>query len=465
MEPPVRTDSESLQDEKVKVLRRGANGPALAYRENVRLAVPSPRPPWDRKVLWPLLHGLVGALFPLGLWLASYPTWRVLAVGALLCANWARILVFEPTVVPIPSSSDTPAPGEAPSTAAWLLGVASQFAVVGLTGGLRSPFVVAMLGPLSSMLVSFGWARETKVAVAIARAGAIALVVLPASWLGPQVPAPWFARLVGLTLFATILLHSSFLVALGRALMESRIRADRVRERMAQDGLARPRELEQLGAQLSHELKNPLGAIKALVQLSRNDARDDSTRERLLVAENEIDRMTVILHEYLSFSRPLDRLRRQELSLGALADEVLELLDAQASGAGIALLRSGDAVVEADPRRLREALFNLVANAIDAIARDGYVEVRIASLELAARIEVRDSGRGMPPEVLERVGTPFFTTREQGTGLGAAMARAAFAQHGGELSYSTEPGRGTTAIGILPFTREKDSRGAATPRR
>jgi len=127
--------------------------------------------------------------------------------------------------------------------------------------------------------------------------------------------------------------------------------------------------------------------------------------------------MTFILHEYLSFSRPLDRLRRQELSLGALAVEVLELLDAQASGAGIALRRSGDAVVEADPRRLREALFNLVANAIDATARDGSVEVRIASLELAARIEVCDSGRG------------------------------------------------TTAIGTLPVTREKDSRGAATPRR
>jgi signal transduction histidine kinase len=93
------------------------------------------------------------------------------------------------------------------------------------------------------------------------------------------------------------------------------------------------------------------------------------------------------------------------------------------------------------------------------------VDVRIAARDGAAEIRVRDSGRGMPREVLERVGTPFFTTREQGTGLGAAMARAAFAQHGGELRYSSEVGRGTTVTGILPFTQEKLFSGAVTARR
>jgi signal transduction histidine kinase len=319
------------------------------------------------------------------------------------------------------------------------------------------------MGPLSSMLVRFGWARETKIAVRIAVAGAAALVLLPASWLGPQVAAPWFARLVGLTLFASIFLHSSFLIAMSRALTESHVRADRVRERMTQDALARARELEQLSAQLSHELKNPLGAIKALVQLSRYDACDEASRERLEVAENEVERMNGILQEYLSFSRPLDRLRREHLSLGALADEVLELLDAQASSAGVALRRRGDAEVEADPRRLREALFNLVANALDATAPGGKVDVHIERRNGAAEVEVRDSGRGMPREVLDRVGTPFFTTREQGTGLGVAMARAAFAQHGGSLEYRSEEGRGTTATAKLPLRNGRSSIGAPSP--
>ena len=79
-----------------------------------------------------------------------------------------------------------------------------------------------------------------------------------------------------------------------------------------------------------------------------------------------------------------------------------------------------------------------------------------------AQVEVRDSGRGMPREVLERVGTPFFTTREQGTGLGVAMARAAFRQHGGSLEYQSEEGRGTVVIGTLPV-EERRAVGASSP--
>jgi len=88
------------------------------------------------------------------------------------------------------------------------------------------------------------------------------------------------------------------------------------------------------------------------------------------------------------------------------------------------------------------------------------VEVRIVQRDGLAQVEVRDSGRGMPPEVLERLGTPFFTTREQGTGLGVAMARAAFTQHGGSLDYQSEEGRGTTVVGTLPLQQERRNIGA-----
>jgi signal transduction histidine kinase len=435
------------------------SGPALASAAEM---APDHLPAWAWrfKWLWPAVHALVAVLFTLGLWRAGYPEWRMLAVATVFAANWARNVIFKLTVLPV-RAMEKPMACTGPSTAAWLMGVASQFVIVGLSGGFRSPFLVGTLGPLSSMLVRFGWARETKMAMSVVGLGAAALIVLPAPWLGPQVSAPWFARLAALTLFAVLFLHSSYLIAMTHALNESHGRTDRVRERMAQDALARAKELEQLSAQLSHELKNPLGAIKALVQLSRRDACDEASRERLEVAENEVERMNGILQEYLSFSRPLDRLRRERLLLGALADEVLELLDAQASGAGIALHRSGDAEVEADSRRLREALFNLVANAIDATGPGGRVEVQIGRREGAVEVRVRDSGRGMPREVLDRVGTPFFTTREQGTGLGVAMARAAFAQHGGSLQYSSEEGHGTTVTAILPFAQARRGSGAS----
>ncbi len=310
------------------------------------------------------------------------------------------------------------------------------------------------------MLVTYGWSRETKLAMGVVAIGAAAFIVLPAGWLGPTVAEPWFSRLAGLTLFAVAFLHSSYLIAMTKALTESHLRADKARDQLVQDAMARARELEQLSAQLSHELKNPLGAIKALVQLSKRDACDDASRERLEVAENEVERMNCILTEYLSFSRPLDRLRRQRLSLGALADEVLGLLGGQAAATGVELRRAGEAQVEADPRRMREAIFNLVTNALDATGRGGSVEIRLAERGGAAQVEVCDSGRGMPREVLDRLGTPFFTTREQGTGLGVAMARAAFTQHGGSLEYQSEEGRGTTAVGILPIAAQRGQVGA-----
>lgn len=409
---------------------------------------------WPRSMrwLWPLAHGLVSALFTAGLWAAGYPRWRTALVGALLLGNWLRNMVFKHLVLAV-NRSEKPKACTLSSTAAWLMGIASLFVVIGLSGGLRSPFLIAMMGPLSGMLVYFGWSRETKAALRVVAVGFFALVVLPNEWLGPTVQSPWFARLAGLTLFSAIFLHSTYLVAMTRALRESLGRTDRARERLAQEAMARARELEQLSAQLSHELKNPLGAIKALVQLSRRDACDDASRERLGVAENEIERMHSIIQEYLSFSRPLDRLRREPVALGALADEVLELLGAQAGNARVDLRRSGDADVEVDPRRVREAVFNLVANAIDATPPGGTVQVSIARRDGVAELQVVDSGRGMPREVLERVGTPFFTTREQGTGLGVAMARAAFSQHGGSLEYRSVEGRGTTVTGIIPVDR------------
>jgi signal transduction histidine kinase len=414
---------------------------------------------WKWKIKGPLLAG-VSSLFVVWLWMAGYPAWRTAAVAFFVLANIVRNIVFKHAVIPeqVAQAPDC----NRPNTMAWQIGLASQFVMAALSGGLRSPLLVCTMGPMASMVLVYGWSQDTKKAMGITAAGALSLIVLPAAWFGPSVPEPWFSRLAGLALFSVAFFHGSYLVAMTRALHEVRTRAERAREQMAQEAIARARELENLSAQLSHELKNPLGAIKALVQLSRKDACDELSRERLEVAEHEVERMNGILTEYLSFSRPLDRLKRESLSLAALADEVIELLAGQAASAGVSLRRVGEAPVEADPRRLREALFNLVSNALDATARDGTVEICIDQRDGSACVEVRDSGRGMTREVLERVGTPFFTTREQGTGLGVAMARAAFAQHGGSLEYRSEEGRGTTATGTLPL-RERSQGGAAAP--
>ena len=113
--------------------------------------------------------------------------------------------------------------------------------------------------------------------------------------------------------------------------------------------------------------------------------------------------MEVILRDYLSFSRPLDDLRSQPLALGALADEVLAVLEARAEVAAVALKRSGGgARAVGDPRRLKEALLNLIANAIEATRQGGEVEVSVVGGTDQATIEIRDTGRAYSLSILSR---------------------------------------------------------------
>jgi two-component system, NtrC family, sensor histidine kinase HydH len=226
---------------------------------------------------------------------------------------------------------------------------------------------------------------------------------------------------------------------------------DKAREDVIVAATGRERSLECIGSKVAHELKNPLSAVKGLVQLLARSADDDRTRERLRVIDGEVSRMETILRDYLSFSRPLDDLRPEPVEVGAVADEVLAVLEARAESAGVTLIRSGGpAEATCDPRRLKEALLNLIANALEATPRRGSVEVAVSGGEEGAVIVVRDTGRGIKPEDLARVGTPFFTTREGGTGLGVVLARAVIRQHGGELRFDSEVGRGTTATVRLP---------------
>jgi signal transduction histidine kinase len=207
---------------------------------------------------------------------------------------------------------------------------------------------------------------------------------------------------------------------------------------------------DPLGAKVAHELKNPLTGVKALVQLGLRNPAESPSHARLAIVEKEIARMQELLNGYLSSSRPLDEVRPARVELGPLVSDALLLLSGRASEGRMRLIARGDATVEADPRRLKEALLNLVANAIEATPPGGEVLIEVRPSNAHAEIVVSDTGHGMAPETLRRVGTPYFTTREGGTGLGVVLARSVFAQHGGSLRYESEPGKGTIARATLP---------------
>ena len=338
---------------------------------------------------------------------------------------------------------------------------------IACTGGLHSPLLVALLPVATARVLSSGWSRRSQVQILLIGVAAVAMAAVPSAWFGQPLPPRTYAIIAALVLAAAAVLHSHYVGFLASTLQDAVWDALEARQQFAAEALARSRELEQLGARLSHELKNPLAAIKALAQLGSRAAGDPDEREQLETIVSEAERMRGILQEYLSFSRPLEKLRVEPVAVGDLAREVLAVLAGCADQASVAMRASGDALATADSRRLKEALLNLVANAVEATPPGGRVDVTVSAADGLARIAVADSGAGMAPEVLERIGTPFFTTRESGTGLGVLLARAVFMQHGGSLTYESTPGVGTTALATLPASRPErsDPRVEATARR
>jgi signal transduction histidine kinase len=338
----------------------------------------------------------------------------------------------------------------------------AAFATLGagivVTGGVHSPLMVLVLC-FPGLLVLRGFSRATQFNLLIVVATML-VAVLAGPRIGPAVPEPWFSLFTLIFFVLGLALSVSHVMTISRTLDTSTRELLWARDKAAEEATARARELELISSRLSHELKNPLTAIKGLVQVTLRSTCDAETRERLAVVDSEIDRMNGILQDYLTFARPLAPPSLAPRRLEALVDDVLAVLEARAQESGVKLGRAGEARASVDERRLRQALVNLVDNAIDASSAGGEVLVSLERRAGQAVVTVRDGGQGMSAEVLARLGTPFFTTRERGNGLGVMVARGIFRQHGGSLEFASEVGRGTTATGTLPAGGEEVADGS-----
>jgi signal transduction histidine kinase len=325
-----------------------------------------------------------------------------------------------------------------------------------LTGGLASPLWPSLVGATLGTFYVFGRERESAIAGGYTTVLVLAIALLPADLCGPPIARPYHVALAAWSILFTLFILRLTSVSMSDSYQQIGDALTRSREDVIDAATCRARSLESIGSKVAHELKNPLSAIKGLVQLLARSAADERSRERLEVVAGEVSRMEHILRDYLTFARPLEELNPAPVDLGAIADDVLAVLEARAEAAGVTLARTGGPVVaRGDARRLKEALLNLVANALEATPREGSVEVGVSRDDAQAVMTVRDTGKGISVEDLARIGTPFFTKREGGTGLGVVLARAAIRQHGGDLCYESEPGHGTLATVRLPLRSEE----------
>jgi signal transduction histidine kinase len=212
----------------------------------------------------------------------------------------------------------------------------------------------------------------------------------------------------------------------------------------------RAQELAALLGEIAHELKNPLASIKGLSSLMAHEAPPGKASERLSVLRGEVDRMQTIVEEFLNFSRPLVPLSVEDVDIQALATEVVAMHEGMARERGLTLLAAGDSrTVRCDPRKVKQALINLVQNALEASPAGGAVEVDvIAGAE--AHLRVMDRGPGVDASLGERIFEPGVTSKARGSGLGLTIARSLARQHGGDLILSPREGGGTVAVLRFP---------------
>jgi signal transduction histidine kinase len=223
----------------------------------------------------------------------------------------------------------------------------------------------------------------------------------------------------------------------------------------------RTERLAQLGALLAgfaHEVRNPLSTIGLNLQLVLEEfeeaatPRDRRLHKRLSTVQAEVQRLRKILEEFLSFARAPEPKPKPE-DLNERLQTLVEFSAPELGERGIALRfypspEVGKVALDWD--HLQAALVNLLRNAGEAIEGAGEVWMATSREGDEVVIRVTDTGRGIPPELHSRVFEPYFSTKSTGTGLGLPTTRRIVEEHGGTLSFSSEPGKGTQFTIRLP---------------
>ncbi|MEW6324469.1 MAG: ATP-binding protein [Nitrospirota bacterium] len=214
--------------------------------------------------------------------------------------------------------------------------------------------------------------------------------------------------------------------------------------------------LAEMAAGVAHELRNPLASLSGVMQILRAELSPKGEHRKLMdIALREMDRLDTIIAAFLTSTRPVD-LHVARCNAAAILDETVKLLythaDFRPSIAVRQEFESPEIWLMADPDQLRQVVWNLLLNAVQAMPQGGTLLVQAARRPGDAGVEVsiRDTGRGIKPEHLSQVFTPFFTTRHGGSGLGLAIVHRIVEAHRGRIHIDSRERHGTTVTLSLP---------------
>ena len=220
-------------------------------------------------------------------------------------------------------------------------------------------------------------------------------------------------------------------------------------------------QLNTLARELVHEIRNPLNSVNLNLQLIEEDLGAIETREAAEALErtrrtrSEIARLNQILTDFQRFAR-LPPLTFRQCDLPALIEEVLEFTAPEAQSRNIEVVREMQALppVALDSDQFKQALWNLIINATQAMKNGGRLTVRALALKGSVQIDVEDTGEGISPTIADRIFDLFVNTKEGGTGVGLAIVKRVIEGHGGTVAVASRPNEGATFSIVLPINRQ-----------
>jgi signal transduction histidine kinase len=336
-------------------------------------------------------------------------------------------------------------------TEAWLLATLVLTTVVlagatAATGGASSPMVPLLFAPIGVGFAAFGRGRLALFWLALGSAAVAAPLAFGPTHAFPVVAAPYAGFMTVTSALVALVLLRIGVAGLTDAHARAAESLDRLRVGALTEAAARAREADATGARVAHELKNPLSSVRGLMQLLSRKATGSQDEKRFAVALDELTRMERVLSDYLDFARPLRPATFERIRLDELLEDIARLVEPKAATQRVEVaLELQPAWAMADAGHLRDAVLNLVENALFAMSSGGRLGLSVHRTDGHALIRVDDDGVGMSTEQLDSVGTPFVSHREHGSGLGLAMARGVAREHGGELVLESTAGKGTTA--------------------
>jgi signal transduction histidine kinase len=206
-------------------------------------------------------------------------------------------------------------------------------------------------------------------------------------------------------------------------------------------------------AGLAHEIRNPLASIKGLTQVLPENLDDQDFIDKYsAIVPRQLDRINRIVEDLLVFGQP-GKLKLEKVDISFELNEVLRLVENQCRAAKIEIVRSfaAAAPVTGSAEKLSQAFMNVILNAIQSMPGGGVLKLITYNLLLITVVEITDTGEGIPADQLPNIFDPFYTTKENGTGMGLAVTHRIIKEHDGELEVSSETGKGTTFKLCLPI--------------